>query len=98
MKYTYFSKSGESSFLDNKCELSEQTYFKFSYPYLIMIKGSLELIVYSFINNIFYYEKLNCPVICGISNALNNFWDWNNAYVLFDAGPFFTACKITPNS
>jgi len=62
-----------------------------------MIKGSLEVIVYSFINNIFYYEKLNCPVLCGISNALNNKDNRNDAYVLFDAGPFFSAVKISPH-
>ena len=62
-----------------------------------MIKGSLEIIVYSFINNIFYYEKLNCPVITGISNALNNTENLNDAYVFFDAGPFFSPVKISPH-
>lgn len=61
-----------------------------------MIKGSLEIIVYSFINNIFYYEKLNCPVLTGISNALNNIENRNDAYVLFDAGPFLSPVKISP--
>lgn len=61
-----------------------------------MIKGSLELIIYSFINNIFYYEKLNCPVLMGIENALDNASNRNDAYVLLDAGPFFAALKITP--
>lgn len=96
MKYTYFSKMVDNKYQDNKCELSEQTFFKFQYPYLIMIKGSLELIIYSFINNIFYYEKLNCPVLMGIENALDNASNRNDAYVLLDAGPFFAALKITP--
>jgi len=73
MRYTYFSKAVGEKFQDNKCVLSEQTFFKFSYPYLIMVKGSTELICYSFINNIFYYEKLNCPILCGIYNAIDNF-------------------------
>jgi hypothetical protein len=38
-----------------------------------MVKGSLEVIFYSFTDNIFYYEKLNCPVISEIVNAVDNF-------------------------
>ena len=96
-KYTYFNLvQGSNDYVDNKCEINEQTFFKFSYPYLIMIKGSLEVIVYSFINNIFYYEKLNCPILCGITNAVDNYDAWNSAYILFDAGPFLIPCSLTP--
>lgn len=37
-----------------------------------MVKGCTEIICYSFIDNTFYYDKLNCPILMGISNAVDN--------------------------
>jgi hypothetical protein len=59
-----------------------------------MVKGSLELIYYNFIDNVFYYEKLNCPVLLQITNAVDNFTDRNNVYLIFDAGGFYIPCKL----
>lgn len=63
-----------------------------------MVKGSLEVIFYSFTDNIFYYEKLNCPVICEITNAVDNFESRNNSYLLFDAGGFLIPCNLIPRN
>lgn len=95
MQYTYFIPDGDE-YVDNKGELSEQTFIKFSYPYFIMVKGSLEIICYSFLHDTFYYEKLNCPIMCGLTNAVDNFEDRNKAYVLFDVGDYYLICTIQP--
>jgi len=72
-RYTYFNVDQTTGqYIDNKGYISEQTLFKFAYPNLIMVKGCLEVIYYSFLNNIFYYEKLNCPIVMGITNAVDN--------------------------
>ena len=61
-----FSRDYDSSrnivYEDDDFIIKEWTFVEFSYPYLLIIKGSLEIIIYSFLDNVFYYEKLNCPI------------------------------------
>ena len=43
--------------------IKERTALWFQFPYIVMIKGNIELIVYSFQDDQFYYESLNLPIV-----------------------------------
>ena len=67
----------------------------FNYPYIVMVKGNLELIIYSFEADQFYYEVMNLPIIEKTSSVYyieRN--DEEFVDLLFDAGEFFILGRL----
>ena len=71
--------------------IHEWTFIWFKYPNLMLLKGNIELVVYSFMNDTFYYDRLNCPIIksneCDTSLA-------ESLDVLYDCGDFYQLATI----
>lgn len=43
--------------------IKETTIMKFHYPAVMMIKGCNEILIYSITENLYYYIKLNSPIL-----------------------------------
>ncbi len=59
----------------------------------MFVKGNLELIIFSFTSDQFYYEVLNLPILMKTSSEKSG--SDNNVDVLFDAGPFLISGNLS---
>jgi hypothetical protein len=85
------SSNTENDVLKDKIQIKEWTGVWFEFPYLVIVKGNFELIIYSFITDTFYYEVLTLPILM-LSSSITGLLD--QVDVLFDAGPFFLKATI----
>lgn len=46
-----------------KYSIKETTFVKFNYPYVMLIKGCTEVIMYTVDKDRYYYVRLDCPII-----------------------------------
>ena len=65
----YFPSNGKPSRL---CTIKETTMVKFAYPAVMIVKGCNDVLLYSITEDLYYYFKLNSPVLFESSTIINS--------------------------
>lgn len=73
----------------------EILYIKFVYPAVLLVKGCNEVLIYSITEDMYYYHKLNSPIILETSTVYSPYAPEVKGYI--DLGPYIAYTAITYN-